>query len=116
MSLGIINQGSIASVFMGQGSKAALTSAAATALIAASSMGVGCIIRVLDMSTASQITIGNSTLTQDASTAPGALILSAVDEGLTLNISGDIYGIVNSGSANLAITPLFIQGMSSSGG
>lgn len=115
MSIGIINQGSIASVYMDQGKKAAVASAAAS-IISAASAGAGCIIRVLDMTGSTQITIGNSSLELDSGTAPGALILSAVNEGLTLNITGDVYAICDAGSANLAVTPLRISGMANSGG
>lgn len=116
MSVGLLNNASIGSVYFNQGKKVAITSAA-TSVITGASAGAGCMIRVIDMSaTASQITFGNATLEADSGTAPGAFILSAANQGTTLNVTGEIYALCDSGSANLAVTPLRISGYEKRGG
>jgi hypothetical protein len=116
MAVGIINSGSLGAVGQGNSKVVSLTSAAAS-VITAASMGAGCVIRVLNMSsTASQITFGNANLTADSGTQPGTFILQADNEGLTLNIVNDWYGIVDSGTATVCVAPLLVPGFGARGG
>ncbi len=66
-------------------------------------------LRVISM-TGNQVTLGDASLSQDASTAPGAVILMAVDQGISLNVTGEIYAITDSGNVVLAVTPLHARG------
>jgi len=109
-SVGVIPNGSVGSVYYGQSKKVTLgTTASATSIITAASATMGCVVRVISMGSG-QITFGDSSITVDSGAKPGAHILQAANQGLTLNITGNIYGIISAATCVLAVTPLHCRG------
>lgn len=96
--------GPLGSVAYGTSKKVAVTASAATSIVTANEPQIGVVIRVISLDAA--VTLGGSDITIDSSTAPGAHVLTAANQGLTLNVTGAIYAITASGSASLAITVL----------
>jgi hypothetical protein len=99
----------LASARYGESQKVTVT-AGATLVLDSSSSQVGVVVRVISLAGASLVSFGGSTITNDAGAKPGAHGLTAANSGLTLNITGDIYGICDAGSAVLAVTPLLADG------
>lgn len=96
---------------IGKAKKVTVTSSAAVELIGSSSAQVGCVVRVISNS-GSQLTMGDSNITADASTSPGALVIMGAGSGLSINFSGALYGRTDSGTAVVAVAPILADGLS----
>jgi len=78
-----------ASGYLGQSKKVAVTASAAVALIGDTSSQLGVVVRCISLD-GSYVAIGSSAITLDSSTAPGAFVITNIQSGLTLNITGDL--------------------------
>jgi len=97
-----------ASAKMGDSKKVSVTQSCSV-ILAESSAHLGCIIRVLSMD-GSYVSFSNENLTLDSGTNPGAICLQSTGALTTINITGNIFGITDVGSASLAIQPLNVTG------
>lgn len=108
---GLIPQGSIQSARLATSKKVEVSNVAVQ-IVSASSANVGVLVRYLSANLGTpQISFGNSTLTSDGGLTPGALFMQAAGQGLTLNITGDIFAIASSSTVNLIVQPLFLRGI-----
>lgn len=91
-------------------SKKVTVTAGGTVVITNSSAQVGCIVRLLSLSGATKVAFGDQFMTNDSGANPGGHVLRSPDESILLNVTGLILGITDSGTAEIVVQPLLIDG------
>jgi len=98
---------------IGQAKKVAATSGGNVELIGSTSAPVGIFVRVIANTGSTMVMLGDTNMTADSSTSPGAIIIVGADSGLSLNLSGALYARTDAGSATIAVAPILSHGLAS---
>jgi len=111
---------------LGQAKKVVATSGGNVELIGSTSAPVGIFVRVMSNTGSTMVMLGDTNMTADSSTSPGAINMTAdsstspgaiiivgAQSGLAINLSGAIYARTDAGTATIAVAPILSHGLAS---
>jgi len=98
---------------LGQAKKVVATSGGNVELIGSTSAPVGIFVRVMSNTGSTMVMLGDTNMTADSSTSPGAIIIVGAQSGLAINLSGAIYARTDAGTATIAVAPILSHGLAS---